>query len=445
MSRANRINPEHKATFPGMPKDSYALRLTNASGRDTPLWRNRRREGRGSRDFNLDSHQGRQQENTPDRNMDIPMHLLWCEYQSLEAHCRATLPFREFCELRAWVGPYIQPKKSNQKFYEFDGEVGRPSDLKASDCSLPLPCVNSGPHLESNSIKHTISRFFVGMKEDIMSSKVVDSKKDDPKGVSCDGQSALTMGTMAIDPIGVNYDSPCVLIVGTMAIDTRVYDPRILIVGTMPIDTDVVDSNILGELSSMKIPRSQALDNYLCLGDVIHELLLQALNAYRNPIEKGQKIKVELTRLEFWDQKGFSWRINDQGRLTFGRLLKIIDCYGLRGSIFVSWNTQLLLEEQFHFLVRELKVISGIPEQFQAGFMLEDVVVGIIDNRGNIDAYINEHNNNDEFRVKEVQYTHAEAHPNEQIIDEMWISICPLEDGIVKYTKELKGLGIKVK
>eukprot|EP01018_Ginkgo_biloba_P025801 Gb_26486 [translate_table: standard] len=147
------------------------------------------------------------------------------------------------------------------------------------------------------------------MKEDTMSSKVVDSKKDDPKGVSYDGQSILIVGTMASDPRGINYDNPCVLIVGTMAIDTRVCEPRILTIGTIPIDTNAVDFDIpsglrvdcqnsyfveipiavlLGELSSMKIIGNQEMDYYLRPRDVIHKLLLQALDAYGNIVEKGK-------------------------------------------------------------------------------------------------------------------------------------------------------------
>eukprot|EP01018_Ginkgo_biloba_P017135 Gb_35752 [translate_table: standard] len=146
----------------------------------------------------------------------------------------------------ARVGPQIQPKKSNETFCKLDMEVGTSSDLEASDCSLPLACVNSGPYSESIPTKQTVSRSPTGMMKDTMSSRVVDSKKDEPKGVSCDGQTVLTVGIMAIDPGGVNYDSTCVLIVGSMAIDTRVCYPRILTIGTMPIDTNAVDYYIPG-------------------------------------------------------------------------------------------------------------------------------------------------------------------------------------------------------
>eukprot|EP01018_Ginkgo_biloba_P010574 Gb_16109 [translate_table: standard] len=77
---------------------------------------------------------------------------------------------------------------------------------------------------------------------------------------------------------------------------------------------------------------------------------IPVLDTYGNAVEKQQKIKMELTGLEIQDQE----------------------------------DTQILLEEQFHFLARELKVISGILEQCQPGFMLDNV--GIFDNRGNIDA-----------------------------------------------------------
>eukprot|EP01018_Ginkgo_biloba_P024532 Gb_06165 [translate_table: standard] len=172
------------------------------------------------------------------------------------------------------------------------------------------------------------------MKEDTVSSKVVDSKNDDPQDVSCDGQSVLIVSTMAIDLRSINYDSPFVLIVGPMAIDTSLCDLRVLTVGTMSLNADMVDSEI------------------------------PILDVYGNPNEKRKKIKVEMIGLESQHQEGFT---------------RIIDYQ----------DTQILLEEQFCFLARETKVISGITEQCQAGFMLENA--GIFDDRGNIDANINGH------------------------------------------------------
>eukprot|EP01018_Ginkgo_biloba_P001358 Gb_05716 [translate_table: standard] len=247
------------------------------------------------------------------------------------------------------------------KAIRLDREVGRPSDLKASNYSLPLPCVNSGPHSKSIPTKQIVPGSPLGMKEDTVSSKVVDSKKDDPKCVSCDGQSVLVVGTMDIDPRGINYDSPCVLTVGTMAIDIIVCDTRILTIGTIPIDTNVVDCDIpcglmVGyqnscfvempmpilprELCFAKILRSKARDNCLHPGNVIHELLLHDLDAYGNPVEKEQKIKEDILKLQVVTAQEVP---------------------------LLCPQTQLLLKvkEQFHFLARE-KLISSIPKQCQA-------------------------------------------------------------------------------
>eukprot|EP01018_Ginkgo_biloba_P030151 Gb_15212 [translate_table: standard] len=141
-------------------------------------------------------------------------------------------------------------------------------------------------------------------------------------------------GTMDIDLRGINYDGPFVLTVGPMVIDTRVCEPRLSTVGTMPVSTSAVDSDI------------------------------PVVDAYGNLVEKGQKIKGELTGLE------------------------VISHSSLRGCFVVSSATQVLLEAQFCFLARGIKVISGLSEQCQAGFMLENV--GIFDDGGNIDADINE-------------------------------------------------------
>eukprot|EP01018_Ginkgo_biloba_P019850 Gb_29401 [translate_table: standard] len=105
-------------------------------------------------------------------------------------------------------------------------------------------------------------------------------------------------------------------------------------------------------------------------------------------IQQGHKIKGRLTRPEVQDRESFYWRVDDQVCVKFGELLSVANHSGSRGCLVVSSDTQVLLEEQFCFLTG-IKVISGILEQCQAGLMLENA--GIFDDRGNIDADINDH------------------------------------------------------
>eukprot|EP01018_Ginkgo_biloba_P019251 Gb_14035 [translate_table: standard] len=79
----------------------------------------------------------------------------------------------------------------------------------------------------------------------------------------------------------------------------------------------------------------------------------------------------------------------DEGCVNFGELLSVTGHYGSRGCFIVSLDTQLLLEEQFHFLTRGVKAFSGMLEQCQARPMLQNA--GVLDGRGNIDADINGH------------------------------------------------------
>eukprot|EP01018_Ginkgo_biloba_P012390 Gb_08025 [translate_table: standard] len=150
-------------------------------------------------------------------------------------------------------------------------------------------------------------------------------KKDDPKGDNCDEEKRFVMvNTIAIDPRGIDYENP---FVSTAVLDT-----------------------------------------------------------YGSPVEKGQNIKGELTRLELQDQEGFSQKVDDQ---DFVKLLKVTGRYGSKGCFVVSSDTQILIEEQFYFLYGQIKVISSIPEQCQAVFRLENA--GIFDDRGNIDADMKGH------------------------------------------------------
>eukprot|EP01018_Ginkgo_biloba_P000307 Gb_06790 [translate_table: standard] len=134
----------------------------------------------------------------------------------------------------------------------------------------------------------------------------------------------------------------------------------------MPIDTNTIDYEIPSglrvgcqnscfvemliavlprDLSAIKILKSQAIDTCLHPKDVIREFLLQTLDAYRNPVEKGMKRKVEPIGLEFHAQKGFAQRADDQGRVNFGGLLKVIGHNESRGNIVVPSDTKILLEE----------------------------------------------------------------------------------------------------
>eukprot|EP01018_Ginkgo_biloba_P031734 Gb_23004 [translate_table: standard] len=93
--------------------------------------------------------------------------------------------------------------------------------------------------------------------------------------------------------------------------------------------------------------------------------------------------------------------VDDRGCVNFRGFLKVTGRHGSRVCSVVSSNTQMLIEEQVCFLAGEIIVISSIPEQCQAGFMLENVK--IVDERGNIDADINGHwNFNNKTMIKTV-------------------------------------------
>eukprot|EP01018_Ginkgo_biloba_P002366 Gb_32560 [translate_table: standard] len=88
---------------------------------------------------------------------------------------------------------------------------------------------------------------------------------DDHKSVNCDdGQSVLTLDTVAFDPRVINYDSPFVLTVGTMCIDTRVCGLRVPTLGTMVVSTIPMDSSI----PNTDIGRSVVFSNIQTAGEI---------------------------------------------------------------------------------------------------------------------------------------------------------------------------------
>eukprot|EP01018_Ginkgo_biloba_P003790 Gb_27334 [translate_table: standard] len=117
--------------------------------------------------------------------------LLWREYQSLEATYRVTLPLQEFCELRGTRNiQRLRKHKPPRPKFDVPKFNGR----------------NDG--MLNFFINYSWSP--VGMKEDITSLKVVDSKRDDPKCVSC---------AMAIDTIVCKTESPILLEICATVLD----------------------------------------------------------------------------------------------------------------------------------------------------------------------------------------------------------------------------------
>ncbi|XP_057848763.2 structural maintenance of chromosomes flexible hinge domain-containing protein GMI1 isoform X1 [Cryptomeria japonica] len=144
-----------------------------------------------------------------------------------------------------------------------------------------------------------------------------------------------------------------------------------------------------GDLCKVMILSKQELDNCLRPGDVIHDLKLQAIDAYANPVERGQRLKVELEGLKFQDQSDLYRKVDDQGCVNLGGLLKVTGNYGSKGYIRVCSDSQMLREKQFQILIRELKVMSEIPEECYAGSMIDDVMFGIFDEKGHVDEEMN--------------------------------------------------------
>eukprot|EP01018_Ginkgo_biloba_P008617 Gb_04881 [translate_table: standard] len=143
----------------------------------------------------------------------------------LEEACLEALPFRVFCWLRSHRGNVRPHELQHQKpRLEIPKFIGSRDGRRAMTWIHKLKqYFRLNPMDDADKTQTTVLHFdekvildknsLLGMKEDTVSLEMVDSKKDDPKGVSCDdGQSILTVSTVAIDPRGINYDNPFVLI-----------------------------------------------------------------------------------------------------------------------------------------------------------------------------------------------------------------------------------------
>eukprot|EP01018_Ginkgo_biloba_P027458 Gb_29343 [translate_table: standard] len=245
---------------------------------------------------------------------------------------------------------YATPQDSTQRS---SGSANMPTHLAAGsnqECSSAFRASNMETLLYNSAPNDNIL-------EDPCAKGLLELKKHDSEGLNFDdGQNVLIVGTLAIDLRGINYNNPFVLTVGPMVTDTRVGDLRVPTLGTMAVSTIAVDSNI------------------------------PDLDMCRNLEEEGQKIKGKSTRPEFQDRESFYLKVDDQGCVNFGELLRSIGRYGCWA---VFSNTQIVIEEPLCLQARETKVIADLPRQCQIGLMLQNA--GILDERGNIDADMNGH------------------------------------------------------
>ncbi|CAN6483423.1 unnamed protein product [Victoria cruziana] len=142
-----------------------------------------------------------------------------------------------------------------------------------------------------------------------------------------------------------------------------------------------------GVLCHVNLLPNQQLES-LRPGDVMHELIFEMLDAYGNHVEKGIGVCFELKGLTLQDNIGLKRKVDEQGYINLGGLVKVTGDYGTCVHLSVFSRETLLFNRKFSILKRELKLVSVIPAYCKPGSQLDNVVFEVVDCDGSIDEDI---------------------------------------------------------
>lgn len=146
-----------------------------------------------------------------------------------------------------------------------------------------------------------------------------------------------------------------------------------------------------GPISSVNLHCSPKLERNLRPGIVVEKIELELLDAFGNHIEEGVQLSVDVDGFCFQDNIGSVRKVNDQGCVDLGGLLKVTAGYGCRARLIVSVGDKVVFEKLFQVAKRELKALSGVPEYCQAGSHITNIIFGMVDSDGVIDETVHGH------------------------------------------------------
>ncbi|OAE20997.1 hypothetical protein AXG93_2024s1090 [Marchantia polymorpha subsp. ruderalis] len=122
--------------------------------------------------------------------------------------------------------------------------------------------------------------------------------------------------------------------------------------------------------------------------EIIQQLTIQARDKFGNQAAQGQKLKVVLDGLSFFNESSL-WEVDETGQLQLGGLLKITGPFSTTGSIkFVSESNVDLLEVPVKVVDRFLQKLGELPSEAWCGMQLAGVDVEIVDERGERDTSV---------------------------------------------------------
>ncbi|KAK7850486.1 structural maintenance of chromosomes flexible hinge domain-containing protein gmi1 [Quercus suber] len=134
-------------------------------------------------------------------------------------------------------------------------------------------------------------------------------------------------------------------------------------------------------------------ENRLLPGCMVKQLLLEMFDAYGNHVSKGLEVQLDVDGfhvLDQTDQIGPKRKVDDNGCINLGGLLKVIAGFGSKASLSVLSGREVVFKQELQIEKRELRIASRVPEFCTAGTELENIIFEIVNSEGDVDETIHD-------------------------------------------------------
>ncbi|KAL8550899.1 hypothetical protein ACS0TY_000106 [Phlomoides rotata] len=143
---------------------------------------------------------------------------------------------------------------------------------------------------------------------------------------------------------------------------------------------------------------SSLLKKQLKPGQIIEDLALEVFDEYNNHVEKDETVTLRVDGFSFTDGSGVvrgegtdcTKKVDAKGFVDLGNTLKVSKGYCKNVFLSVISKEKEIFKQWFVTVLRELRPVTKVFKNCEAGSQLENIVFEITDSQGNVDESIHD-------------------------------------------------------
>ncbi|KAL8538004.1 hypothetical protein ACS0TY_000091 [Phlomoides rotata] len=143
---------------------------------------------------------------------------------------------------------------------------------------------------------------------------------------------------------------------------------------------------------------SSLLKKLLKPGQIIEDLSLEVFDEYCNHVEKDEIVSLRVDGFSFTDGSGVvrsegtdcTKKVDAKGFVDLGNTLKVTKGYCENVFLRVISKEKVIFKQRFVTVLRELRPVTKVFKNCEAGSQLENIVFKITDSQGNVDESIHD-------------------------------------------------------